>query len=115
MMVSLKRAYEPTTASDGQRVFVERLWPHGMTKEAAGIDLWLKDVSPSPALRRWFGHELEKWDEFQVKYRAELEGSPALAELQVLVHEGHVTLLYASKDERHNSALILKRILDGAV
>jgi uncharacterized protein YeaO (DUF488 family) len=113
--ISLKRVYEPAIASDGKRIFVERLWPRGMTKEAAGIDLWLKDISPSPALRTWFGHELEKWDEFQAKYRVELQGSPALAELQALARQGHVTLLYASKDEQHNSALILKRVLDGAV
>ncbi|WP_434031916.1 DUF488 domain-containing protein [[Pseudomonas] boreopolis] len=113
MKVSLKRVYEPPASSDGKRILVERLWPRGMTRQAAHVDLWLKDVAPSPALRKWYGHEMAKWDAFQAKYRAELESNPALEELRRLARQGHVTLVYASKDERHNSALVLKQVLDG--
>lgn len=112
MSLSLKRAYAPPSATDGKRVLVERLWPRGMTKEAAAIDLWLKEVAPSTELRKWFGHEPAKWEEFQRRYRAELKDSPALAELRALAGRGRLTLVYASREERHNSASVLKRILE---
>lgn len=112
MAISLKRAYEPPTKTDGVRVLVDRLWPRGVTKAKARIDLWLKDVAPSTELRKWFGHDPEKWSEFQKKYRAELKGNPALSELKAHTRQGHVTLVYAAKDELHNDAVVLKQVLD---
>lgn len=111
MSVSLKRAYEPPAASDGKRILVDRLWPRGVAKAEAAIDLWLKDVAPSTELRKWFAHDPEKWPEFQKRYRAELEGSEALAELRKLSRQGHVTLVYSAKDELHNDAVVLEKLL----
>lgn len=112
MSVFLKRAYDPPAAGDGRRVLVDRLWPRGMTKEKARLDLWLKEVAPSKELRGWFGHEPEKWPEFQKRYRAELKDNPAWAELRALAREGDLTLIYAARDTRHNGALLLKSLLD---
>ena len=111
MAVGLKRAYEAPADSDGMRVLVDRLWPRGVSKAAARIDLWLKDVAPSTKLRKWFGHDPEKWPEFQKRYRAELKGSAALAELHRLARQGHVTLVYGAKDEEHNQAAVLEAYL----
>ncbi|MDQ2702853.1 MAG: DUF488 domain-containing protein [Pseudomonadota bacterium] len=111
MAVSLKRAYEPPWDADGTRVLVDRLWPRGVTKAKAAIDVWLKDVAPSTQLRKWFGHDPERWVEFQQRYRAELKGSPALAELRKLARQGHVTLVYSAKDELHNDAVVLAKLL----
>ena len=111
MTVGLKRAYEAASDSDGTRVLVDRLWPRGVTKARARIDVWLKDVAPSTQLRKWFGHDPDKWTEFQQRYRAELKGSPALAELRKLVREGHVTLVYGARDEEHNDAVVLAKLL----
>jgi uncharacterized protein YeaO (DUF488 family) len=95
-------------------VLVERLWPRGVSKERAALDLWLKDVAPSPDLRKWFGHDPAKWGEFQERYVAELEGEDAALDvLRRKGREGAVTLLYASSDQEHNSALVLKRHLEG--
>jgi uncharacterized protein YeaO (DUF488 family) len=93
------------------RVLVDRLWPRGVTKANARIDLWLKDVAPSTELRRWFGHDPEKWSEFQKRYRAELKGNPALSSLRELSLRGDITLVYAAKDELHNDAVVLKHVL----
>ena len=112
MSISLKRAYEPTAKTDGVRVLVDRLWPRGATKTKANIDLWAKDLAPSTDLRKWFGHDPEKWSEFQKKYRAELKGNPALLEIRALSHQENVTLVYAAKDELHSHALVLKQVLD---
>ena len=111
MTVALKRAYEAASDSDGTRVLVDRLWPRGVTKARARIDVWLKDVAPSTQLRKWFGHDPGKWTEFQRRYRAELKGSEALAELRKLAREGHVTLVYGAKDEEHNDAVVLAKLL----
>ena len=111
MTVALKRAYEAASNSDGTRVLVDRLWPRGVTKAKARIDVWLKDVAPSTQLRKWFGHDPDKWTEFQRRYRAELKGSEALAELRKLAREGHVTLVYGAKDEEHNDAVVLAKLL----
>ena len=111
MSVSLKRAYEKPSSDDGTRVLVDRLWPRGVRKEKARIDLWLKDVAPSTELRKWFGHDPEKWPEFQKRYRAELKGSAALAELRRLARQGHVTLVYGAKDEARNDAVVLAKLL----
>ena len=111
MSVTIKRAYEAPESTDGKRVLVDRLWPRGITKVEARIDLWLKDVAPSPELRKWFGHDPEKWQEFQIKYQAELKDCPALEELKKLSRKGKVTLVYAAKDEYHNNAVALHSII----
>ncbi|RJG09304.1 DUF488 domain-containing protein [Pseudomonas cavernicola] len=108
----LKRAYEPATKADGERILVDRLWPRGLAKVKAKIDLWLKDVAPSTELRQWFGHDPEKWPEFKKRYRVELKGNPALSELMALSRQGDITLVYAAKDQLHNEAVVLKQILD---
>lgn len=112
MEISLKRAYEPAAETDGMRILVDRIWPRGVTKSEAGIDLWLKDLAPSTALRKWFGHDPEKWSEFQKKYRAELKDNPALPEIKALSRQKNVTLVYAAKDKLHNQARVLKQLLE---
>ncbi len=114
MKVRLKRVYEPKDGSDGLRILVERLWPRGMTKEAAGVDIWLKEISPSPALRRWYAHDEAKWPEFQRRYRAEIAANKeALAELRKYCVNG-ATFLFAAKDEKRNSAAVLKAYLENS-
>jgi uncharacterized protein YeaO (DUF488 family) len=104
----LKRVYEPRAAGDGTRVLVERLWPRGLRKEDPRIDVWLKEISPSPALRKWFSHDPAKWREFQRRYRAELAANAeAVAHLRAHLAAGAVTLVYAARDEEHNSARVL--------
>ena len=113
-MIKLKRAYEEPSRDDGSRILVERLWPRGLSKERASLDLWLKDVAPSPALRKWFAHDLAKWEQFQKRYWKELEGKDE--DVQLLKQKGKqgtVTLIYAARDEEHNSALVLKQFLEG--
>ena len=113
-MIHLKRVYETPSADDGTRVLVERLWPRGLTKERAAVDLWLKDVAPSPELREWFGHDPARWEQFQERYRRELrEKTDAVRVLKRKAKEGTVTLVYAARDEEHNGALVLKRVLQG--
>jgi uncharacterized protein YeaO (DUF488 family) len=108
----LKRVFEPVGRQDGVRVLVDRLWPRGLAKADAHIDLWLKDVAPSPALRQWFGHEPARWATFRRRYANELAGRPeALAPLRTLARRRRVTLLYAARDPAHNHALALKQIL----
>lgn len=113
MDIKLKRAYEAPAKSDGMRILVDRLWPRGLSKARAAIDHWLKEVAPSNELRQWFGHDPERWPEFQKRYRAELKDNPALAELRTLARKGAVTLVYAAKDELHNQAVVLRQVLDG--
>ncbi len=115
MSIFLKRAYEVPAKTDGMRILVDRLWPRGLTKSKAKIDLWLKDAAPSTGLRKWFGHDPEKWPEFQRKYLTELKINPVLSELRALARQGDITLVYAAKDELHNEAVVLKRILDRGV
>lgn len=113
-MIKLKRVYEEPSSKDGVRVLVERLWPRGLTKKRAAIDLWLKDVAPSPELRKWFGHDPARWEQFQKRYRRELrERKDAIRLLKQKLKEGTVTLVYAARDEEHNGALALKRHLRG--
>ena len=114
--LALKRVYAPGSQGDGRRVLVERLWPRGLRKEAARVDLWLKEVAPSNALRRWF-HEAPaaRWPAFRDRYREELRGGAVaapLAELRGLAERGPVTLLFAARDEAHNSAVVLKAVLE---
>jgi uncharacterized protein YeaO (DUF488 family) len=113
-MIHLKRVYDAPAAGDGTRVLVERLWPRGLTRERAAVDLWLKDVAPSPELRKWFGHDPARWEGFQERYRRELrEKADAVRLLKQKAKEGPVTLVYAARDEEHNGALVLKRVLHG--
>ena len=109
-MIRLKRAYEPQASTDGRRVLVERLWPRGMTKAALAADAWAKDVAPSAGLRKWFGHRVERWPEFQRRYRRELDGKP---DLWSAIANGStdVTLLYSARDPLHNSAVALRAYL----
>jgi uncharacterized protein YeaO (DUF488 family) len=112
-MFQIKRAYEKPAADDGQRILVERLWPRGLTKEKAAIDEWMKEISPSPELRKWYSHDIAKWDEFQKRYRAELSEHKDLVEaLRSKEKKGRVSLIYAAHDEEHNSALVLKTYLE---
>jgi uncharacterized protein YeaO (DUF488 family) len=113
-MVQLKRVYEKPSRKDGIRVLVDRLWPRGLTKERAAVKLWLKDVAPSTELRKWFGHDPAKWKQFQLRYRKELgDKKEALDLLRQKAEEHTVTLVYGARDEEHNEAQVLKRILEG--
>lgn len=110
--MKIKRAYAPAEESDGYRILVDRLWPRGISKEKAQIDLWLKSVAPSNELRKWFGHDPGKFPEFEQRYRAELAGSGALDELRAVLKEHpDATLLFAAHDEEHNNAVVLKELL----
>ncbi len=112
-MIRIKRVYDTPAAEDGARFLVERLWPRGMKKEALHMDGWPKDVAPSDALRRWFGHDPAKWAEFQRRYTAELDGNHAAWEpLLEAARQGDVTLLYSAHDVEHNNALVLKTYLE---
>ena len=113
MPVKIKRIYEPAAPEDGQRILVDRLWPRGVSKGNAHIDLWLKDVAPSADLRRWFGHKPERWAEFQKRYLAELKDSPAFEDLRRWVRGKPTTLLYGARDETHNQARVLADRLNG--
>ncbi|WP_298438815.1 DUF488 family protein [Geobacter sp.] len=112
-MVGIKRIYDPPAPEDGTRVLVDRLWPRGIAKDEARIDEWLKEIAPSDELRKWFGHDPARWEEFRERYRRELEakGEP-LERLRALAGKGTVTLLFAARDEEHNNAVVLKEILD---
>ncbi|MBY3332832.1 DUF488 domain-containing protein [Rhizobium laguerreae] len=112
MALHIKRIYEPKDDKDGVRIPVDRLWPRGLSKQDAAVDIWLKDVAPSPALRRWFDHDPAKWTEFQQRYRDELEKNPsAVEELKRHIRLEGATLLYAAKDLKHNHAIVLQRFL----
>src|SRR5690606_3087681 len=111
----LKRVYEEPEQSDGTRVLVDRVWPRGLTKDRAAIDVWLKEVAPSTELRKWFGHDPERWEEFRRRYREELamrEGE--LEKLRELEQAGLITLLYGARDEAHNQAVVLQEMLQGS-
>lgn len=113
-MFKLKRAYEEPTQDDGSRILVERLWPRGLKKERAALDLWLKEIAPSTELRKWFGHEPARWKQFQKRYWEELEQNrDAVEVLKKKGSQGTVTLIYAAHDEEHNGALALKQYLEG--
>ena len=112
MGMKLKRIYEGYSPSDGYRILVERLWPRGISKEDAHIDMWMKDVAPSSELRKWFNHEDEKWDQFQKRYREELLKKNHLRDLREVVSRyGDVTLVFSSKNEKHNNAVVLYNML----
>ena len=112
MRIKIKRVYEKLEKEDGFRILVDRLWPRGLTKEKAGIDLWLKDIAPSTELRKWFGHDPEKWTVFKKRYGHELEkNEEQVSLLREQVKKGMVTLVYGSKDEEYNQAVVLKQLL----
>lgn len=112
MPVQIKRVYDDYAKQDGFRILVDRLWPRGITKEAAQVDVWLKDVAPSTELRKWFHQDRENWTEFVKKYKVELRSNEALPALKKLIREHpKVTLLYGSKDEEHNHAEILRQLI----
>jgi len=112
--IRLKRAYDPPSAEDGTRILVDRLWPRGVRKSSAGIDRWMKDIAPSTALRKWFGHDPDRWREFRRRYAAEIrDHADRLAELRTAARAGPVTLVFAARDERHNDAVVLRDVLLG--
>ncbi|MCO5074018.1 MAG: DUF488 domain-containing protein [Rhizobiaceae bacterium] len=113
MSYFLKRVYVPPATGDGLRILVDRLWPRGLKKEEVAIDLWLKQVAPSAELRKWFGHDPQKWAEFHRRYRIELGGRKGEVEtLRQCEAKGRVTLLYGARDEVHNHAVVLKEYLE---
>lgn len=113
MSMRLKRAYEKPAPGDGCRILVERMWPRGLSKNAAKFDLWVKDAAPSTGLRKWFDHDPEKWEEFKVRYFAELDARPEVVALITRrLHQGRVTFVFASKEERFNNAVALKQYLE---
>lgn len=112
-MIKLKRAYEKPATADGCRVLVDRLWPRGLTKQKAHVALWLRDIAPSPRLRKWFSHDPDRWRAFQQRYWAELKDRRDLvSDLRKKARSGTVTLVYAARDEDHNNAVALKRFLN---
>lgn len=112
MGIEIKRIYEESSSKDGMRILVDRLWPRGVSKEKARLDMWLKDVAPSTELRRWFSHDAGKWAEFQERYRHELQSKrDLLLDLKKRAATGRITLLYGAKDESHNEAVVLQALL----
>jgi uncharacterized protein YeaO (DUF488 family) len=113
VVIKLKRIYERRDVSDGERIFVDRLWPRGVRHSTMNVDLWLKDVAPTKELRKWFMHKPSKWMGFKAKYRKELENGHAIERLaRIAIASDTVTLVYASKDERRNNAVVLKTFLE---
>jgi uncharacterized protein YeaO (DUF488 family) len=110
-MLRIKRAYDPPSEDDGTRVLVERLWPRGLTKERAAIDIWCKEVSPSPELRKWYAHDVSKWDEFRKRYLDEIRDTPAVERLRKLSESRNVTLVFAARDAERSSAKVLMDFL----
>ena len=113
MNIKMKRVYEQADKKDGERILVDRLWPRGLTKEKASVDLWLKEIAPSTELRKWFGHDPEKWKSFRGRYVTEIRHNDDLIKvLQQKAREGTITLIYGARDEKHNEALVLKQFLE---
>jgi len=112
MAVRIKRAYDAPDPADGYRVLIDRLWPRGVSKEAARLDEWARELAPSSELRRWFGHDPVRFDEFRLRYRAELsEHEEKLLELHRRGRDGTLTLVYAARDTEHNDAVVLAELL----
>jgi uncharacterized protein YeaO (DUF488 family) len=110
--VGVRRIYEVVEADDGKRVLVDRIWPRGVSRDRARLDVWMPEVAPSHELRKWFDHTPERWVEFQARYRAELVDNPHLDELEVLKAAGPVTLLYSARDTEYNQAVALAAVLE---
>lgn len=119
MDIQLKRVYESPEESDGYRILTDRLWPRGISREKAALDLWAKDMAPSSELRKWFGHDPEKYETFREKYLQELDHNPGKEDFLSLVKshlkEGRVTLLYGARDRKHNQAVVLHHFLEQAL
>ncbi len=112
-MLKIKRVYDPPSKEDGTRILVDRIWPRGVSKEKASIDVWLKNIAPSTELRKWFGHEPEKWEAFREDYWEELRKNPAAVnELKQYMQTGPVTLVSGARDEEHNNAVAIKMYLE---
>jgi uncharacterized protein YeaO (DUF488 family) len=112
MTIAIKRVYEPASRGDGLRILVDRMWPRGLKKDEAKIDLWMKEVAPATSLRRWFDHRAERWEKFRERYLAELSDNAALTQLRDLAEKRkRVTLLYSARDEEHNQAVVLADLL----
>lgn len=110
--MKIKRVYEEPSKSDGKRILVDRLWPRGLTKEKAAVDMWLKEIAPSTDLRKWFGHDPAKWNEFQKRYIKELDANPEpVNTIKELAKKGTVTLIYGARDEEYNDAVVLRGYL----
>jgi uncharacterized protein YeaO (DUF488 family) len=113
MRIKIKRVYEEASKDDGKRILVDRLWPRGLTKTKANVDVWLKDISPSTELRKWFDHQPSRWQEFKRRYCAELEkNNEQFSALKRLTRTSAVTLVYGAKDTQHNAAIVLKEFLE---
>ncbi len=110
-MIGIKRIYEPAEPGDGARVLVDRVWPRGVSRDRAALDSWLPDAGPTTELRKWFGHDPERWPEFRERYRAELAANPHIPELVAMAAAGTVTLLYSARDVAHNQAVVLAEML----
>jgi uncharacterized protein YeaO (DUF488 family) len=112
--VKLKRAYAPSAAGDGVRILIDRLWPRGVRKSRLALDQWMKEIAPSPELRKWFGHDPARWDEFRRRYAAELRGNAELlGRLRALARSRPITLVYSAHDEAHNDAVALRNLILG--
>ena len=113
MTIVIKRAYTAASTDDGQRILVDRLWPRGLSKDRAQLSSWNKDVAPSHELRKWFGHDPAKWDDFKQKFRDELDHNQAAVQpLLDAAKQGKLTLVYSAKDEKHNNAVVIKAYLE---
>ena len=114
MNIKIKRAYEQPHKDDGLRILVDRLWPRGLTKQKASVDIWLKEIAPSNELRKWFAHDPDKWKSFRGRYETEIgHNHDVIRVLKEKASEGTITLIYAARDEKHNEALVLKQFLEG--
>jgi len=112
--VKLNRAYESPAAADGTRVLIDRLWPRGISKKKAALDQWMRDIAPSNQLRKWFGHDPARWNEFRRRYAAEVHKNPHLLEqLRSVARDGPITLVYSARDEAHNDAIVLRDLILG--
>jgi uncharacterized protein YeaO (DUF488 family) len=113
MNIKIKRVYEQPAKDDGMRILVDRLWPRGLTKKKASVDLWLKDIAPSTELRKWFAHDPDKWKRFRARYQTEIRNNHDLIKaLKRKAREGTITLIYGARDQKHNEALVLKQFLE---
>lgn len=111
-MISVKRVYEGYDASEGKRVLVDRLWPRGLTKDKAGVDVWLKDIAPSAELRKWFNHEPAKWPEFNERFHKELDNNKSsVDQLKKIADSGKIVIVYGAKDQQHNNAVVIAEYL----
>ena len=112
--IKLKRAYEPPASADGTRILIDRLWPRGVKRADAAIDEWMKDIAPSTGLRKWFGHDPARWQEFRRRYQSEIRQHPdEFDRLRALAQNGRITLVFSAHDEAHNDAVVLKDLLLG--